>query len=506
MFRRLLHALAALFTGQGLVTVSQVVLVPVFLTAWTSAEYGEWLALTSLTSYLITFDLGMNAAVINQLTASYARGDLVEYRRYQHTASAFYAAVVVAGTLLLAGAVSVVPVTDWLGIVVTPPPVARLVLWISGTAVLFTLWTGLVTNVFRTIGRLAVTQWIRNSERLLILVVSLLVLLGGGRMRTQAVAQLAVALAVTAATVVAIRLRHPGLTPGVSGADRGTLPALIAPGLYFLLIAVGVSLIEAGPLVLISAVLGGVGVALYATTRTIANVVRQAMAMLSIALQPEIAALNARENWIALRVVHRSLVLGATTLSAAAAAVLWFEGAEILRFWTAGRLTPDPALLRALLAYVLVQAPWWASGALLTSTNLHTSLATRYAVSSAVGVAAGAVALPWIGSIAFPLALTVSELACCFAHVVGRSCQVSRDDPRAFAAFALPRGAAVIAVSFTGAFAMHRLMPDGPVRWAVSLLVVTSLALAVFWRFVLSADQRVTLRARVRGAAATSSG
>src|SRR5688572_11884954 len=99
MLRRLLHVLAALFTAQGLITLSHVVLVPIFLTAWTPAEYGEWLALTSLTAYLATFDFGMNAAVLNQLTASYARGDLLEYRRYQHTAAAFYALVVVAGAL-----------------------------------------------------------------------------------------------------------------------------------------------------------------------------------------------------------------------------------------------------------------------------------------------------------------------------------------------------------------------------------------------------------------------
>jgi hypothetical protein len=75
---------------------------------------------------------------------------------------------------------------------------------------------------------------------------------------------------------------------------------------------------------------------------------------------------------------------------------------------------------------------------------------------------------------------------------------VTRDDPRGFAAFAVPRGATVTAAAFGAAFAVHRLLPAGPVRWVGSLLIVMTVVVGIFWSLVLSAEQRQLLVRSVR--------
>ena len=116
MLKRLAKTFGALASGQALNAIGQIVLVPVFLSHWSTTTYGEWMALSAVVTYLNVTDLGMNAAAGNKMLAAYAKNDLGRYRVIQNSAIAFYVifAAVLTGIVGLVSALC--PVSSWLGI------------------------------------------------------------------------------------------------------------------------------------------------------------------------------------------------------------------------------------------------------------------------------------------------------------------------------------------------------------------------------------------------------
>src|SRR5258706_4751956 len=98
MLKRVAHAFVAFFFGHGIGVVASLLLVPLYLHAWSPALYGEWLALYSVVAYLSSLDLGVQTYAVNRLTQAYARGDLQEYRRVQHTSFTLYFCLALLGS------------------------------------------------------------------------------------------------------------------------------------------------------------------------------------------------------------------------------------------------------------------------------------------------------------------------------------------------------------------------------------------------------------------------
>lgn len=116
MLKRLLRSISAIFAGQFLNIVGNLLLVPLFLSHWSTSMYGEWMALSVVVAYFGVTDLGMNLAAANALTASYARGDLGQYRYLQGSAMSFYVGMAFSVSLLFGFLTTVLSIPAWIGI------------------------------------------------------------------------------------------------------------------------------------------------------------------------------------------------------------------------------------------------------------------------------------------------------------------------------------------------------------------------------------------------------
>ena len=90
MLKRLLSSISAILAGQFSNIAGNLLLVPLFLSRWSTGVYGEWIALSALVGYFGVTDLGMSSAALNAMTGAYARGDLIRYRQLQGSAVTFY--------------------------------------------------------------------------------------------------------------------------------------------------------------------------------------------------------------------------------------------------------------------------------------------------------------------------------------------------------------------------------------------------------------------------------
>src|SRR5262245_30822472 len=387
---RMFTGLAALVCGQALRTIGHLILVPLYLRYWSAAQYGEWLALFSLTAYLATLDLGVNTAGANRLTQEYARGDLAAYARYQASALAFYLTLAAVGGLTLALAAWRLPVAEWLGLRSISPGEAGWVAWLLGIQILLAMPVGFLAAIYRSTGRLAWSVWLGNAQTVTTFALVPVALGLGGGMVALAGTQLIPLLAVAAFVLWHGWRRWPRLMPHWSAARWSGFRELLAPSLFFALMLLTTALSLQGTVLLVITHLGGAAVAVFVTSRTLTSVMRQAVFTFNNALWPHLTAMEATGDHRRLRLIHCLLVTGSSALSIAFAAALWHVGADVLSLWTNGRLAPDEVLLRLLLVQLVFQAPWVASSVLPLAFNRPRVVALASLTSAVVGLGVGA--------------------------------------------------------------------------------------------------------------------
>jgi O-antigen/teichoic acid export membrane protein len=498
LLKRLSRSVVALAARQITNAVGQILQVPLFLSYWSAAAYGEWLVLLSAVNYLTALDFGLYNVVHTRLTATYARGDLDEYGRIQRSAMAFYLYLACGATALTILAARSLPLTRWLGLRAVAPADSALVLSLLAIQILWSLPLGFLMGVYQTTGDLARTQWLDNTRCLLILGATVVALASGGGIRTVALAQLAPYPMMALYVYWDIRRRLPRLAPRLTETDFRAVRGLIKPSLLFAVIVVAGAITQQGPVLILSSALGGVAVAVFVTSRTLANLVRQIVQVISLAAWPELTRMEAVHEEDRLRSVHRLLTTGCTALTSAVAAALWYEGVEVIAVWSCGKLQPNPTLLHLLLAMSVLQSVWLASSMFSIAANRHARVSLAYLISSVVGIGVGALLIRYLGIIALPIGLILGEMVGCYHFVLKDTCQMLGEPYGPFAR-RLWFGVAAVAAATLGAGWIAHQMAYGPAvaRWVEVGLVTSTTALLVGWYTCLPASERTILSTRM---------
>jgi O-antigen/teichoic acid export membrane protein len=508
MLRRVIKALTAIFAGQALVALSNVLLVPLYLAHWSPAVYGEWTALFSLVSYLSALDLGVSVAAANRLTQLYARQALDEYRQVFHSGLAFYSALTIVGLVLLAAGDRALPLTQWIGVSQLTPGDAAWVLLVMGAQVLFAMPLGLLGNVYRSVGDVAKMTWIGNVQRTASSALIAIGLLSGAGVKTVAVLQFLPALCVAVYCWIDASARYPRIRPGMSGARFDMVAPLVRPGLLFMLIVLAQAMAQQGPIIAVSSLMGGAAVAVLATSRTLTNTIRMIVNALSQSLWPDITGLDTLGESSRLRSLHRTAVAVSTVASVSLAAALWYVGPDVIRLWTNGRIEPDPGLLQGLLAHVVLQSPWLASSFFTIATNRHATLARCYLASSVVGMALVVTLVERVGLWGIGLGLIAGEALACYHFVLRDTCRAIGEPYGAFALRTWTNTGLVIAAALACGWYASAVV-HGPVlvRWTAIGAATSGAAGLVGWVMWLDPEvkERALARVRMRLPSASSS-
>ncbi len=491
MLKRLFNSISAIFAGQFLGVASNLALVPLFLSRWSTGTYGEWMALSAVVSYFGVTDLGMNSAAANAMTAAYARGEMARYRHLQGSAMAFYIWLA-AGLSFLVGALTFLfPIPAWIGVRHISPATAAWVTWLLAARLLWQMPAGQLGSVFRSIGNLAASQWFGNLLTVTLAAVMAAVLLFWGGVLELAWCSCLPLVIVTGCAWLSLRRQHPELLPSLSEASINGLRELLRPSLFFGVIMLSMALTLQGPVLLVSRRFGGAAVALLVTTRTLANVVRQVIATLQSALWPELTRLSAIGSDAALQLGHRVLAIASVALCAAFAGALWFEGGSVITAWTRGKLPPDIWLLRFLLLALVLQAPWLAGSIFSVASNMHRRLAYSYFVSATLTLIAIFLLLPRCGLIAVPLGAIIGEMLASYHFVISDVCHVLNQNYVKYASRIWP-GVAIISIASWSAGWIGHAIARGPVilRCLEVGSLTTAAAASTAWILVMERSDR----------------
>lgn len=481
--------------GRSLTIVSNLLLVPLFLIHWDKTAYGEWLALSSAVAYLSTTDLGMNTAAINELTAAYARKDMARYHSIQSSASLFYVLFTGCFAMLCAVAFALLPFPQWLGLKSIPGPAARLIAWLLAVRILLQMLAYQICGIYRSIGRLSTTEWIWNLQFMLGIAATAWVLICGGSPLELAAWNIAPLIVVSALAWCVLGRTHPQLLPHLSDARLPAIKKLVNPSLGFGLIMVTAAVAFNGPILIASGILGGATIALLVSTRTLSNLVRQIVQILTSAIWPEITRLHATAARTEIQAAHRFICFVASVLCSAIAGTLWFEGEEIIQRWTGARLVPDVVLLHLFLVSIVFGAPWVASSLINMATNRNRRTAAFQAASALITVASSALLLPYAGARAIPIGVLIGEALGCYHFIVKDACKATGSNYSVFARRLWPMVLLLSLTAYAAAWLAHAVaIGPCPVRWIESTLLTLFGCGLVGWRLGASRNERQVVR------------
>jgi len=380
-------------------------LLPLYLRAWSTVMYGEWLALSGLLYYLQNCDFGLTAAALNAATMSYARRDRSEFERVSDTAWGISLTVSSVAFLGVVFAAYRLPIAEWLRLKSLSPTDVRWMTILLAGGFLLTLPTAQLRNAFAATGRFPVYQWLWNIAAIqgaIVTAVQLVakqppVLIAAGAFASQLLAMLT--------TVVSLRLFDRSLLPRLSGMDRKTVLVLLKPSAFFGLATLSTSIQLQVPVLLISRGLGGTAVALFTSARTICNLLKQIPLLVQLPLSRELSSLAGKKQETELRQVHRAfmavtLLIGVTTLAA-----IYTQGPWLVGLWSHGHLQVDPLMFRVLALSIFLEGNVYAWAATALAKNENGGVSNIQFASAVVMSVLTALLLPQVRLLAAPVAM-----------------------------------------------------------------------------------------------------
>lgn len=370
---RVFRAIGAESIGQLLNIAVRLLLVPLFLSAWGTQGYGEWLILTAAAGWFSLADFGGQLYFINRMTESWAKRQLDEFQKI-FTAGMFLFGVSSAVLMGLAGVtLTLSEFPSWLGIEDASFDVARWVLLIMCFRVLASLPLGLLLGVYRATGAQATSVMYGNLMLLIQLITGAAVLWCRGGMVLMACTEVIGLLLVSVLVAFDLRQRTP---PEVNlfalrRPDMRIIQQAWIPSLHFLGIQLAMAVIIQGSVIAVAKTLGPFEVAVFSTLRTVSNVVSRFLGMMSHSAWPEFTRLETESDNEGLVRLFSTIFFASTVAGLLYLVVLQLYGEELFDLWLREQLPYQRLSMFLMGAYVLFSNNWTLGGNLLMATNRH---------------------------------------------------------------------------------------------------------------------------------------
>ncbi len=375
----------------------QFLIVPVALSVWGAASYGEWVSLTSLVTSLTLTDLGVQTYVVNRMCAHHARGDNDALLRDLHSALRVQVPFAIGILTLGALAFGLLPVGSWLGFQTISGTALFGTVFFLAAEILFWVPMGVVAGTYRAAGKLPRAALIQAIYRLGQFVVPIGVIALGSSFVWVAFSRFALSVIIFLWVLWDLGKVYDWFRLRPLGGTFEAGARMLGPGLLFLLLGLSDYVAVQGLIVVLQGQLGGAEVALFATHRTIINTARTFSGLVTSAAWPEITALDARGEKQGLSRVHRSL----SKLNGLLVGVLLLGFLPVARpiyeLWTMKQLSLDAVVLGILAAQTILWGFYRGGATVLSATNRQAGLVPLLMFNAVFGVGLAFLLVPSLG-------------------------------------------------------------------------------------------------------------
>ena len=496
--KRILKLLGAFFMSQGVSTLSQLIVPPIFLRRYPHGVemYGEWIALTAAVSYLGTLNSGIQSYANNQMTLHYNRGEVKEAKTVQSSALRIMMFMFLVAGGFGAG-ILFVPVARWMGLRHISSATAALTLLLMILSLVTGWFFGFITNSYLMVGELHRGAVWQNVQRLAAMLAMAAFLWFRSSFPMLALTQFASMALFTVIVIVEMRFRAPVLVPSLRYGNMRDLLGVLKPSAYYMLYALGGFLCWQGPILLIQKILGPVAVAVYAITRAVFNMSRQGIVIFTQSVSQEHIELIARRSWKQLQRMYDLSERVVLFVNSAVTIGVLLACPFLFSVWLHRRGLYDPGICMTMAAISGVMALRHHKWSFQYLSNRHEGVA-----KFSIGVYAGmilvtALTLKMWGIEAYLAAWLVAELLIC-GFVIRQNQLLFPAEFRPSRAH-LPRFAVLILSAL--AAAAWPVWHDGnwPLHRVAGLAVAATLTLLILGYFVFGlSDLREVFQRRLR--------
>jgi len=378
----------------------QLLLVPILLSAWSPALYGEWLLLSAIPVYLSLSDMGFVTAGSNELTRRAQDGVNEDVKTFFCDYISVYAVFSFVLAVLFAFLAWVLPLPRWLELEVISPAEARTAFILLAFSALvsqnaLTLQAGLraVRAIHIGFGLMAVFAFVQIA----VVFVATVQLDAGPVGAVMGI--LATQLCLIAAQ--SLTLRRLGLAPRwhMLRKPAAGMRTYFFIGLEFVLFPLAQALVLQGSLLVVGKLFGTVLVTAFSTHRTLTRMISQVVQLGSRPLQAEAGLLQDEKHQAELQKlvvsISRLTFWGSIVLGAG----LMLLGPWFFGVWTHGAVVFMPELFLLLILATVFEGQWRVAAAPRLGSNRHRPLVWSYLTVALAGLAAMAFAGPVLGLI-----------------------------------------------------------------------------------------------------------
>jgi O-antigen/teichoic acid export membrane protein len=369
--KRIFSGTVASYLHTAVSMLSNLVLVPMYLLYFSKEEYGLWLVVLSIVSYLGFSNLGIAQSVSNFVASTNAKNDYDGIKSIVATGFWLYVSIIILVMMIIIGVVLVVPLEDFLNVPESLKDVVIPVLVISSAFFLLKLPLTIFNVTLRSLNLI-------YKEQLFGLLFTVIQFIGviAVLWSDVGIVGLSVVYGVTgllSGIVLFVYLHKlvPGFSVSRKFASKTMVRKLTVPGGYFFILQLAGGLIWATDNVIISAILGVAEVVPYAIafkvfllTIGIASVVTQSML-------PSITAAYALNNNELLSNLYIKALKLCFGLGLLATFIMIGVGPDLMIMWIGIDNYVGDTTFYFFICLIFIQIILWPSDAILVGTTQH---------------------------------------------------------------------------------------------------------------------------------------
>lgn len=405
---RMLRGVAANIYDKGVILAVQLASIPVLTSRWGVDEYGVWLMLLTVPTYLQLADFGMGTAASVDITRSAARNDHSGALEALQSVWAFISSLVMGIAALVIGYAAFLYLARSSG--AGDRNLATCIVLVTIYAIIFTQMS-VLTIAYRATHKYATAMTFSGTVLLLEGAAVIAIALAGGRMVAALSAYVLIRLAAFVVFAACLRRLEPWVALGFAAVSRRKLSQLAGPSLAAFALTLSVAVAIQGALLTLGWAAGAAAVAIFGAARTIARAPLQLAGLVTRPSLPELTRAQLAGDDATYRRLNRVNIVSALLSTVPIAVVIAMLGPQLLS-WVSGGQLQAPRILFAFLAGATVaNAAWMAVATPLIAANRQGTFAYVYLMLCA-GVALSPLAFPHDAVVMLGASLLVGELAC----------------------------------------------------------------------------------------------
>ena len=419
------NLLAGGWTKISIVLV-RLVQVPLILLALGVEDYGRWLVLSSISTWLNLANIGFGDVAANEMPMAIAAGDFDKAKEVFSTTLALITAIGIIGVVLVFSIVPFIPIEHFLGVPgKRANEVSFAVIWLAVSIFIsfyFDAFLGkfrsarkthvsiVITSFFPWVDLLAVFITLQFTKRFDMLALSLLI---------------SIIVRVIIYSAISRRIM-PGISFSINLVQIKRFKELFRKGLAFQAFPLGNALLFQGNLLIVQAILGPVAVTIFGTARTLVRTLNQAMELINQAMWPELTYLFGANDLVKAARLHRIGVGVSIIVSTLGVLFLIFFGQTLYGFWLGKSLKLSQHLLIFFLLPIPFNVFWFTSSVVHLATNKHEGLAKRYLIATSMSAVACAILSYLLGIEGAALSTLMADIVL-IPFVLKRSLMLTND-------------------------------------------------------------------------------